>query len=122
MSDQFKYYEIDIAHLLPPDWKEKVFSIAYNYAEHIKTSSYSLQSREQDTNQELESFVVNGNIIKKELPWLYDFYRNTCRDIYHEMTGDEIIVATNDLYAINLNIQVGKTMRYECHIDSNPVQ
>jgi len=32
------------------------------------------------------------------------------------------VCADNDLYGININIQKGTSMRYECHVDSNPIQ
>ena len=61
-------------------------------------------------------------MIRAGLPWLFDLYRGVFRDLGQPYTDELLSVATDDRYAVNLNVQEGRSMRYECHIDSNPVE
>ena len=37
------------------------------------------------------------------------------------MVEENLCVAEDERYAINIKLQKGKKMRYECHVDSNPI-
>ncbi len=66
--------------------------------------------------------IVGGRIIRQALPWLYDLYRGLFRDLAANCFDEEVLIAKDDRYAINMNIQQGPEMRYECHVDSNPIE
>jgi hypothetical protein len=53
---------------------------------------------------------------------LYDLYRGTFRDIGQTCVDEPLSIAMDTRYAINFNVQRGTEMRYECHIDSNPLE
>jgi hypothetical protein len=66
--------------------------------------------------------TVGGLAIRRSLPWLYDLYRGLFLELACSCFGESVMIAKDDRYAINLNIQQGIKMRYECHVDSNPVE
>jgi hypothetical protein len=99
-----------------------ILNFAKREEEYILLVSDSITSRELTKNEEILTLIVNGKKIKENLPWLYDLYRGTFYEIAKKSTKLNLVVAKNPLYAINFNIQRGIDMRYECHVDSNPVQ
>ena len=82
----------------------------------------STTSREDCDVNALPLIIVDGEALRHEAPWLFALYEGAFRDLAEEYAGRPVYCATEDLYAINLNIQWGPGMRYECHVDSNPVQ
>jgi hypothetical protein len=60
--------------------------------------------------------------VRAESPWLYDLYRGWFRDMGEEILGQPVCIAKDDRYAVNLNVQRGRDMRYEAHVDSNPLE
>jgi hypothetical protein len=82
----------------------------------------SVTSRESSQDLEIPVLTVGGTKVASELPWLYDLYRTRLRDLAQVLTDEPVSTAEDPRYAINLNIQRGRSMRYECHVDSNPIQ
>jgi hypothetical protein len=78
-------------------------------------------SREELSDLQLPVQIVGGISIRRALPWLYDLYRGLFRDLATKCFDEEVLIAKEDQYALNLNIQQGTEMRYECHVDSNPI-
>jgi hypothetical protein len=65
---------------------------------------------------------VGGVRVKQSVPWLYKLYRGFFRDLAQLGCLEPVFPATNPLYGAVLNIQSGRTMRYEAHVDSNPIE
>jgi 2OG-Fe(II) oxygenase superfamily len=101
----FKYYKKNIDRLLPSLWDKDVIDFASKNEEKVILVSNSVTSRELTKNETID-----------------DLYRGYFYEVAQEFTNEKLFVAQNPLYAINLNIQKGKDMRYECHVDSNPLQ
>ncbi len=55
------------------------------------------------------------------VPWLYKLYRNDFTALATKAWGEAIDAAFDDRYGVVLNVQIGTRMRFECHVDSNPV-
>jgi hypothetical protein len=55
------------------------------------------------------------------LPWLYEFYHGELRKIISEVWPEPVYPAADDRYSVVLNVQRGTGMRFESHLDSNPV-
>jgi len=66
--------------------------------------------------------LVDGEVLKKEAPWLFTLYETVFLEYARKYSGVPVYTASTDIYAINLNVQWGDGMVYECHVDSNPVQ
>jgi hypothetical protein len=118
----FLYYKKNINDHLPTFWDEDVLYFASRNEEEVTLISNSVTSRELTNIENIQTLIVNGLKIKSGIPWLYDLYRGYFFEMAQEFSKAMLFVAQNPLYAINLNIQRGKAMRYECHVDSNPLQ
>ncbi|MFM8572493.1 MAG: 2OG-Fe(II) oxygenase, partial [Pirellula sp.] len=79
-------------------------------------------SRELSNDIHIPVVTVGGRAVKEHLPWLYSLYLKEFRDIAQSLTTENVQTAQDDRYAINLNVQCGNQMRYECHVDSNPIE
>jgi len=60
-------------------------------------------------------------MVQQRLPWLYELYRSDFIGLAAEACAEPIKAAVDDRYGVVLNVQRGKDMRFECHVDSNPV-
>ncbi len=79
-------------------------------------------SRENSNVDKIPVYTVDGTTIRKEFKWLFELYENEILSYANKCLNKKVYIAKNDIYAININIQKGVDMRYECHIDSNPLQ
>lgn len=118
----FTYFELDVGARLPTSWKRDIISVARAHANYRTIVPTSVTSRESRTDIEIPVATVGGRKVKAELPWLYDLYRGIFREIGQECVDEPLAIAQDDRYAVNLNVQTGNTMRYECHVDSNPLE
>jgi hypothetical protein len=82
----------------------------------------SVTSRESNRDIRIPVLTVGGERLREELPWLYELYCSRFRNLAQVLTNEEVFVAEDTRYGINLNVQRGRSMRYECHVDSNPIQ
>jgi hypothetical protein len=121
MADAFWWREFDVRHLLPGSWQAEVVGVALSRARPHIIVPRSVTSREEDNNLRLPVLTVGGETIKEELPWLAELYSGRFRDLGQQCVQEPISTASQWRYAINLNVQKGE-MRYECHVDSNPLQ
>jgi 2OG-Fe(II) oxygenase superfamily len=123
---RFHWHTFDLSSFLfiqvGDSWEEQVIHFALQKMNIIKLQPNSTTSREKEDVLSLKSGVVNGQEIKQGIPWLYNIYRTHLRELAEFVVKKPVVCANNDLYGININIQVGDQMRYECHVDSNPVQ
>lgn len=118
----FLWHTFDLRAELPPRWDTRILALAEARSTSRTLVASSTTSRERDRSQEIPVLTVGGHVVAQELPWLYDLYRNRFRDLAQELTGEPVSVAEDVRYGINLNVQRGAGMRYECHVDSNPIQ
>ncbi|MGH3168862.1 MAG: 2OG-Fe(II) oxygenase, partial [Trebonia sp.] len=59
--------------------------------------------------------------VREQLPWLYDAYHTTLLELAAQSgIREPVTTAADDRYGLVLNVQRGTTMRFECHVDSNP--
>lgn len=121
-DEQFVWTEFDATRLLPPGWDAAIDQVARQSAVARTLTPTSVTSREADRTLQIPVLTVGGRQLRNALPWLYDLYRGTFRDLAQKTTGEPVSVARDDRYAINLNIQQGLAMRYEAHVDSNPIE
>jgi hypothetical protein len=59
--------------------------------------------------------------VRQRLPWLYRSYRGEFLEFARAACAERVVAARDDRYGVVLNVQRGTTMRFECHIDSNPL-
>jgi 2OG-Fe(II) oxygenase superfamily len=118
---RFKWTSFDVNRLLPPGWESEVRTLG----EERKAKDLvptSVTSRESATVEKIPVMTVGGLMVKERLPWLYDCYHGLFRDLAQQCTSEPVSTARDDRYGAVLNVQEGSTMRYECHVDSNPIE
>jgi len=64
---------------------------------------------------------VHADQVTRGLPWLRDLYRRDFRVLGEQVTSGKVYAAADERYGTVLNVQRGTGMRFECHVDSNPL-
>jgi hypothetical protein len=64
---------------------------------------------------------VHATQVQESLPWLSDLYHDAFRDLAEQAWNEPVETAHDARYGVVLNVQRGTSMRFECHVDSNPV-
>lgn len=118
----FAWHSFDITSELPEGWADEVISVAREYGKARELRPTSVTSREHSTDVRLTVMTVGGEALKEHLPWLDRLYRTRFLELGQSIVPEELSVAEDQRYAINLNIQIGSGLRYECHVDSNPLE
>ena len=121
MIDRFSWRSYDLRSVLPPDWQRQLLLLA-DRATPKTLRPVSVTSREADSNLSIPVLTVGGPTLRDELPWLYALYKGLFRDLAQLGTHEPVSTAENDTYGAVLNVQRGRAMRYECHVDSNPIE
>jgi hypothetical protein len=64
---------------------------------------------------------VHADLVRDRLPWLYQAYRSEFLALAGQACAERVMPAHDERYGIVLNVQQGTSMRFECHVDSNPL-
>jgi hypothetical protein len=118
----FPWHSFDLSSELPQSWASDILSIARSHAKARELQPTSVTSREHTTGLRLPVLTVGGVTVKERLPWLDQLYRTRVLELGQSIASEVLTVARDQRYALNLNVQMGRTHRYECHVDSNPVE
>ena len=78
-------------------------------------------SREANDVQQVVRGRVHADQLVSGLPWLRELYRAVFRELGEQATGHQVYAAADERYGTVLNVQRGSGMRFECHVDSNPL-
>jgi hypothetical protein len=120
MRRDFSYTPFDVSDILPEGWPEDIAAIAAE-ADFRSFPRTPVLSREAWDVVHISRGRVHAAQVQQGLPWLYKLYRSDFLELAAEARGEGIAPAIDDRYGIVLNVQRGKAMRFECHVDSNPV-
>jgi len=110
----FWHKEFDASAHLPRGWQRSILEVAEQDAKFKVLVASSVTSRELTTQVRIPVFTVGGLVVHSRLPWLLDLYKGRFRDIAQTLTSEVVSVANDLRYAVNLNVQRGTQMRYEC--------
>jgi 2OG-Fe(II) oxygenase superfamily len=66
--------------------------------------------------------TVGGRDVREQLPWLAELYEDVFLQLGQNCAAEPLATALDDRYGVVLNVQMGAEMRYECHVDSNPLE
>jgi len=64
---------------------------------------------------------LHADQVQDRLPWLCESYRGAFLELAGEACEEKVSPARDERYGVVLNVQRGTRMRFECHIDSNPL-
>lgn len=78
-------------------------------------------SREATDVRHITRGRVHAHQVRQHLPWLCEFYRSIFLELAGEACAEKASPARDDRYGVVLNVQRGTKMRFECHVDSNPL-
>jgi hypothetical protein len=120
MLPRFHWMTFDLTTKLPGDWQQEIAAAAAD-ADFRDFPGTPILSRESPEVSYIPRGRVYGNDIRQSLPWLYSFYRSLFLELARVTCAEPVLPALDDRYGIVLNVQRGTKMRFECHVDSNPL-
>lgn len=120
MPPRFHWTTFDVTDLLPEHWQQNVAGTVPS-AEFREFPRTPILSREAAHVPHISRGRVHANQVRSILPWLHRSYRGVFLDLAQETSAEQVVPARDDRYGVVLNIQRGTSMRFECHVDSNPL-
>jgi hypothetical protein len=115
------WHTFDLREELPPDWQEEIHEVVTQRVLDSVLVPTSVTSREADA-EPLPVSTVDGHALADKVPWLSALYHGRFRELAQQLTPEPVATAADPQYGVNLNVQRGTQMRYELHVDSNPIQ
>jgi hypothetical protein len=119
---RFSWVSFDVSSAMPMGWREELVRVARNDRVTKRLVPPHSTSREGNDVTSLEVMTVRGLDMWERLPWLIDLYQGYFRQLYQEATGQRIYPTNDRRYAVVMNVQEGTDRRYECHVDTNPIE
>ena len=116
----FSWTTFDMTSQLPEGWQQDLATAA-DEADFRKFPRTPILSREAKHVARIPRGRVHARQVRESLPWLYRLYRGYFLELAGETCAERVAPALDDRYGIVLNVQRGTTMRFECHVDSNPL-
>jgi hypothetical protein len=120
MAERFCWTAFDVTDLLPKYWPDDIKEVA-GEADFREYAPTPFLSREAKDVTHIYRGRVRADKVQLRLPWLYKLYRGEFLDLAGQAWKEPLKSALDGRYGIVLNVQQGNTMRFECHVDSNPV-
>jgi 2OG-Fe(II) oxygenase superfamily len=117
---RFQWTTFDLTGSLPPNWQQEISLTAADadFREFPRTPGLS---REAPDVSRIRRGRVHAYQVRDRLAWLYQAYRGDFLALARQVCGNRVRAASDDRYGIVLNVQQGPSMRFECHVDSNPL-
>jgi hypothetical protein len=120
MTARFRWTTFDLNECLPQGWQEDVRALAAD-AEFRDFRRTPILSREGNDVESIVHGRVHADQVRERLPWLYSSYRKEFLEMAAEACAEPVEAAVDDRYGVVLNVQRGTKMRFECHVDPNPL-
>jgi hypothetical protein len=117
---EFRWKTFYITSYLPEDWQRDIRAVATD-ADFRDFPRTPVLSREAQDVPFITRGRVHADKVQERLPWLYKLYQSDFLDLATKAREEPIKAAFDDRYGVVLNVQRGRRMRFECHVDSNPV-
>jgi hypothetical protein len=117
---RFRWTTFDVTGSLPPTWQQEIRVMAAD-ADFRQFPRTPVLSREAPDIQHINRGRVHSAQIRDRLPWLYQAYRGDFLQLAAEACAERVLAAHDERYGVVLNVQQGIGMRFECHVDSNPL-
>src|ERR1700761_8284882 len=120
MRPTFRWTTFDVTPMLPGDFREEALDAATR-AEYAEFARTPVISREASDVARVPRGRVHADQVVRSLPWLTRLYRSDFLGMAEEVFAQPVVAARDRRYGVVLNVQRGREMRFECHVDSNPV-
>jgi hypothetical protein len=116
----FYWTTFTVSSLLPEDWRADITAVAAG-ADFRAFPRTPVLSREAEDIMHINRGRVHADNVQQQLPWLYKLYRGEFLELARQTRQESVEPALDDRYGVVLNVQQGESMRFECHVDSNPL-
>jgi hypothetical protein len=120
MPLRFRWTTFDLTNRLPGGWQQAIAATAAE-ADFRDFPRTPILSRESKHVKHVSRGRVHAIQVRRNLPWLDEFYRGYFLELAGKACAETVMPARDDRYGIVLNVQRGTAMRFECHVDSNPL-
>jgi hypothetical protein len=117
---RFRWTTFDLTSWLPGDWQQAARA-AVAAAEFRDFPRTPVLSREPERVLHISRGRVHADQVRLNLPWLYEAYRGYFLELASAACAESVVLAHDDRYGVVLNVQRGPMMRFEFHVDSNPL-
>jgi hypothetical protein len=117
---RFRWTTFDLNDILPSGWQQEIRAVAAD-ADFREFPPTPPLSREAATVRHIHRGRVHADQVRARLAWLYELYHGAFLELAREGCAERVVAARDDRYGVVLNVQHGPTMRFECHVDSNPL-
>jgi hypothetical protein len=118
---RFHWTTYDVRTLMPGNWQDAVLLAATELATPKTLLTRHSTSREARADLALRAEGVGGQLLAERLPWLRHLYETTFCDLAQLTTTEPVSIMGDPHFGIVFNVQRGSD-RYECHIDTNPIE
>lgn len=120
--ETFAWSTFDVRSLLPANWQSDILDVAGSAAKARVLRPTSTTSRESDPYLRLPTLTVGGEDVRRLLPWLASLYEGAFCELAQGCARLPVRTAHDPRYGAVINVKRGTRMRYECHVDSNPLE
>jgi len=120
MAPSFSWTTFDVTSQLPRNWRQDI-GAAIAEADLREFPRTPILSREAADVAKIPRGRLHAGQVRQCLPWLYECYRGFFLELARTTRTEPVRTAVDDRYGVVLNVQRGTTMRFECHVDSNPM-
>jgi hypothetical protein len=117
---RFRWSTFNLNGTLPDAWEQEMRMVAAR-ADFRDFPRTPVLSREAADVRYITRGRVHADQVQDHLPWLQEFYRGAFLELAGKACEEKVSPAHDDRYGVVLNVQRGTRMRFECHIDSNPL-
>jgi hypothetical protein len=116
----FSWTTFNVNGRLPAGWQQGLRALAAE-ADFREFPRTPILSREAEHVARIPRGRVHADHVRHSLPWLYRLYRGYFLKLARQTHTERVVPARDYRYGIVLNVQRGTEMRFECHVDSNPL-
>lgn len=117
----FHWHVYDVGHLLPEGWAEALLTVAREHAVR-RVFRPTMTTAREEADARIPMHSVDGEVLRRAVPWTFELYSGWFKELGERTAEEKLQETSTDNRALSLNIQDGITMRYPCHVDSNPMQ
>jgi hypothetical protein len=116
----FRWTTFDLTSWLPQGWQQDIASAAAG-ADFREFPRTPVLSRESAHVRHISRGRVHAAEVRQNLSWLRRSYHGHFLDLAQAVCAEAVKPAQDDRYGVVINVQRGTTMRFEFHVDSNPL-
>ena len=120
MTMNFRWTTYDVSGRLPVTWRQDMTQVAAaaDFRAFPRTPVLSREAAQVDC---VPRGRVHADRVQRHLPWLHQFYHGKFLQLARLAWPERVTTVRDGRYGVVLNVQRGPGMRFECHVDSNPL-